>query len=309
MESIINPDNQASHTDGAQSTGRNRDNLRLLPHQDGIQTEHPAEQGPASNSSANHPYARRGKGKGKAGLRRIKSLDEDRTLHAWKEEVSSTSPDEKRARRNQSEEPDKDRKGNMFYKIDPQLMTNFMRNVSTTQQEIQSTLDDQQRDIANEQKQTKRELTEWYHSLTEKLDKDRLEAKAEIRQRIWEEQASAKLSATDETGPWRTQVNSAIDEMIKQQQLQNSATDRIAGQLQETVHQVKGMIQTKTEIQNLNSKVDSLAENFSENRKTGRGSNQLRKTTKLRIYLPHLVKNLTIKMTIWVPYKQNKHQK
>ena len=222
--------------------------------------ETPKIQDRLNGSDAGQTTTRRGKGKGRAVVRKIKSLDDGIGLQSWKEESGPSSPDAKHARRNQSEGPERDRKGNMFYKIDPKLMTDFMNNVKTTQQDIQTSLTSQKRELSVDHEKMKNEMTEWYRSLKDRLDQDRVETKQDIKQHVWEEHVSAKLQERDTTGPWRIRIDEAITTMTTQHETQSKATQQIAGQLHETIEQVKHVTENLNELRELGPAVAAIAE-------------------------------------------------
>ena len=116
------------------------------------------------------------KGKGKMGriVRRktTSSLDDQLVTRGWRYAHTTPSPDAKARRRNQSEEPERDRTGNMYYKVDPAMMTDFMNNVKATQKNIQETIARQNTEIENERKNRRLEMQTWYKSLGSQLKQD-----------------------------------------------------------------------------------------------------------------------------------------
>ena len=69
----------------------------------------------------NHLMTRE-KGRGKQGMIRgetTASLDDTLVTETWKNHRTIPSPDPKQRRRNRSTEPESDKQGNMYYKIDP----------------------------------------------------------------------------------------------------------------------------------------------------------------------------------------------
>ena len=65
------------------------------------------------------------------------SLDDTLVTGKWKEHRTIPSPDPKNRRRNRSTEPETDKQGNMYYKVDPALITEFMEKSKATQMQIQ----------------------------------------------------------------------------------------------------------------------------------------------------------------------------
>ena len=97
---------------------------------------------------------------------------------------SSSSPDARLPKRNKSTEPGHDRKGNMYYQIDPALMTNFMDNVKNTQKTIQLTIEQQQAEFLTEKETRRREMLKWYEEIKEKVTHDLTDTRESIKQTV-----------------------------------------------------------------------------------------------------------------------------
>ena len=102
------------------------------------------------------PVQNRGKGKGRTIRRKTApAMDDILISQAWREMGQTSSPEAKATKRTHSADPERDRHGNMYYKIDPDMMTDFMKNVTTTQRDIQQTMQQQQLDMETEREKRK----------------------------------------------------------------------------------------------------------------------------------------------------------
>ena len=135
--------------------------------------------------------------------------------------------------------PETDGRGNAYYKIDPQLMTDFMDKVRTTQFQIQQDLVGQKREIVEEHERRRKEFETWMNKAGTAI-KEKIEADQEdLKKETWAKQVQEKLATPDTITPWRTQIDSTIKELITQARTQMENTDNLSRPIGTTVDQVK----------------------------------------------------------------------
>ena len=103
---------------------------------------------------------------------------------------------------------------------------------------MQSSLQQQQIDLAADREKGKAEMKEWYGALCKKLDHEMAQNKSEIDKKVWAEHVSARLSTPDMQTQWRAGTNQAIKEIQETHLAQAETTANLAGKINEIDEQV-----------------------------------------------------------------------
>lgn len=211
---------------------------------------------PSEIASVGTIMHRKGKlsGKGRPIMRKSIIAKDDGHLDLH----SSSSPDARLPKRNKSTEPGHDRKGNMYYQIDPDLMTNFMDNVKNTQKTIQLSLEQQQAEFITEKETRRREMLKWYEEIKEKVTHVLTDTRESIKQTVWAENSSARLTTPDVQAPWREEMKQTARGLREQNRQQADAARTIAGTMEQTSEQVGKLTVAVQDMKTLENQVSEI---------------------------------------------------
>ena len=201
-----------------------------------------------------HPRKGKLSGKGRPIMRKSIGTRDDGHLALH----SSSSPDARLPKRNKSTEPGHDRKGNMYYQIDPTLMTNFMDKVKATQKNIQWSIEQQNAELQTEKETRRREMLQWYEEIKEKVTHDLTDTRETIKQTVWAENVSARLTTPDVQAPWREEINQTVQGLSEQNRQQADSLRLIAGNIEQTTEQVGKLTIAVQEIKGPENQVSEI---------------------------------------------------